>query len=336
MQQPSPRLIAEIEAVFEESDPYAIISEVLDDPDLTDMMEGYADSWRVIATGEVHVTQPCLPYDILDLWSKSVMVPLERPAYEDTEQPRAPLTAADFVPAYALTVNGGLEITAEGDSTLAVEIKEAVSDIAVRLISTADPEDPSYLLTDSEGRLLNRFTLPETLVILASLASEKPVDFEQVSPLAQCAVMLERIGNKFGASSEEFRTVAPLIPDQAEEPGVVSGAVVYARHNVMKSSAVTTAIERLVKYEDLDTDVLYRMLTGHFALPAAEEEPLQRPTFIKTLASPAAYEVKNIDATEPGLSGTSYYLPADHNTLQTFTDTVQQIVASAAEKRRDD
>ena len=87
-----------------------------------------------------------------------------------------------------------------------------------------------------------------------------------------------------------------------------------------------------MKYEELDTDVLYRMRAGHFMSPEAEELPLQTQTFMKTLASPASYRVSDIDAVDQTLRGTSYKLPPDLNTLDTFSDTLQQVVASAAEK----
>lgn len=331
MSKPSQRLIAEIDSIFEQSDPYAVISEVLDDPDLTNMMEGYADSWRVTATGETYVADPCLPRVILDLWPKTVMVPSEN-AGESARETHSRLTPEDFVPAYALQVSGGIEIKADGSHALALEIKERATDIALRLLSSPDPAIEKYELRDTNGYLLDYFDELETLFILASLANEKPFDFEEITPLAQIAVMLDIIGRKYGASAEEFRTAAPLIPDQNERLANVSGAVVHAHHHVFGNSVVTTAIERLVKFKELDTDVLYRMWTGQFVSPESEEAPAQQSMFIKTLASPAAYEVDNIAAVEPTLRGTTYKLPVDLNTLDTFSDTVQQVIASVVEK----
>jgi len=329
MHRPSPRLIAEIEAAFEENDPYAVISDVLDDPDLTEMLQEQADVWRIVCAGEVHVANPRLPSLVTDLWPKTVLVPDN--AIQATDEPHIPLTADDFISAYALEVSGGMEIAPNGEHKLALEINEPVSGIAVQLNSPSDPNDSNYELTDIEGHLIDRFDQTELVMILASLAGATHADFNEVNPLAQCVALLNLIGYKGGVSSEEFHTIASLIPDQTEHTPNVTGAVVYARRHIFKNSAVVTAIERLVKYEELDTDVLYRMTTGHFVSPVADS-PSRGPAFIKTLASPAAYDVHNIHITDSVMRGTTYKLPADLNTLDTFADTVQQVVASTVEK----
>ena len=329
MHKPSQRLIAEIEAAFEENDPYAVVSDVVDDPTLVEMMQEQADVWRVVCAGEVHVADPCLPSTVTDLWLKTVLVPDN--AILEADEPHVPLTADDFIPAYALNVSGGMEIAPSGGRRLLLEVNEPVSGIAVQLKSPSDLDDPNYELTDTDGHLIDRFDETELVMILASLAGAEYADFNEVNPLAQCAALLNLIGIKYGVSSEEFHTAASLIPDQTERMADVSGAVIYARRHIFKNSAVTTAIERLVKYEELDTDVLYRMTTGHFVSPVAENAE-RAPVFMKTLASPAAYDVKNIHITDLTMHGTTHKLRADLNTLDKFADTVQQVVASVVEK----
>ncbi len=355
----SSSLEAEINQATAITEALDTLADLPDNHELIELIEHYSDSIIDVANAD-EITTPIirgLPTDIIPAWNKVRVTTLLqiKNEFRDLEIELAALLDDEVfeevsVPAYSLGFEAGFEQRYGRQPTMMIKLSDNLSLQGIVLMAIPDSSWHSFEVLTNTGRQLTIIDGWSVLDLLNSLANDPEVDKPDAHFYTRFRRLIGYIGDKHGKHRLEHRLssgidMLPVEQEAAAQGALIEvyGAVGFAENENPRQSHREFVIERLIKYPQLDYDVLYRMTAKYYgggdkvpdqdsftpgSLAIRATNPLlQRVTYSPSLdrICQASFEVVETgNRVRPEVFGPE--------NAELIIDTLQQVTASSIDK----